>query len=169
MKIRWQKYLDLLATIFGTVGGVAQLLVVTNRLSQDDGLLISGLATIALGIVANKGKLPYTRPYDPPNYFPLNQANYDSPPYNDPYYELPTAQAPLETNVAPTQTPYKSPYESSTPTPNSAYQSKYNRAERSPRQRQSDRPIDSARNPARFKRNTGKRLKTKCEIPKNDD
>ncbi|MEG4803545.1 hypothetical protein QUB63_22550 [Microcoleus sp. ARI1-B5] len=49
-----QSQLDLLATIFGTIAGVAQLLRETNRLSDENSLLISGLATIALGIVTNK-------------------------------------------------------------------------------------------------------------------
>ncbi len=164
-----QKHLDYLATAFGFIGGVSQLLMRTKFINENDGLLISGLATICLGIVANKGRFPYRNNINPPNYYPSDFLPYDSPPYNDPYYEPSTPQAPLEAKVAPTQTPYKSPYESSTQTPSTAYQSKYNRAERSPRQRQSDRPIDSGHNPARFKRNTGKRLKTKCEIPNNDD
>lgn len=170
MKIRWQKYLDLLATIFGTVSGVAQLLVVTNRISRDDGLLISGLATIALGIVANKGKLPYSRPYDSPNYFPLNKANYDSPPYNDPYYEPPSPQASFEATEAPTETPrktpYKSKYESSSQTPDTRYNSKYtnSRSEPSKFERQANRSIDSAR----FKRSTGRRLKSQCKLPNTD-
>ncbi|MEG4594164.1 hypothetical protein QUB00_20485 [Microcoleus sp. F8_C2] len=164
-----QKHLDYLATAFGFIGGVSQLLMRTKFINENDGLLISGLATICLGIVANKGKFPYRNNINPPNYYPSDFLPYDSPPYNDPYYEPTAPQAPLEAKVAPTQTPYKSPYESSTPTPNSVYQSKYNRSERSPRQRQSDRPIDFARNPARFKRNTGKRLKTKCELPNMDD
>jgi hypothetical protein len=56
MKIKklTQSQLDLLATIFGTIAGVAQLLRETNRLSDENSLLISGLATIALGIVTNK-------------------------------------------------------------------------------------------------------------------
>ena len=46
--------LDSLATIFGTIAGIAQLLVATNRLNSDDGQLIAGLSLIALGIVTNK-------------------------------------------------------------------------------------------------------------------
>lgn len=49
-----QNQLDLLATIFGTIAGVAELLVATKRLGNEDGQLIAGLAMIALGIVANK-------------------------------------------------------------------------------------------------------------------
>ncbi|MEG4587207.1 hypothetical protein QUA54_18600 [Microcoleus sp. MOSTC5] len=112
MKITPDTFLDLLATVFGTIGGVAQLLVVTNRINSDDGLLIGGLATIALGIVANKGKSPYTNSLrKPPNYFPIDFAPYDSPPYNDPYYEPPT-EAPLKTHDYPTAntTQYNSKY-----------------------------------------------------------
>ncbi len=53
MKIR-QNHLDWLATIFGAIAGVAELLVATRRLSNEDGQLIAGLAIIALGIVSNK-------------------------------------------------------------------------------------------------------------------
>jgi hypothetical protein len=45
---------DLLATIFGAIAGIAQLLVATNKVNTDDGQLIAGLALIALGIVSNK-------------------------------------------------------------------------------------------------------------------
>jgi hypothetical protein len=144
-------YLDLLATIFGVIGGVAQLLVRTHWISENDGLLISGLATIALGIVANKGKLPYRYSPKPPNYYPYEFAHYDSPPYNDPYYEPPPAQASFEATEAPTETTYKSKYTNS-------------RAEPSKFERQADRSIDCAR----FKRNTGRRLKSQCKLPNTD-
>ena len=49
-----QNQLDLLATIFGTIAGIAELLIATRRLSNEDGQLIAGLAMIALGIVSNK-------------------------------------------------------------------------------------------------------------------
>lgn len=53
MKIK-QNHLDWLATIFGTIAGIADLLVATQRLGKEDGQLIAGLAMIALGIVSNK-------------------------------------------------------------------------------------------------------------------
>ena len=164
-----QQYLDYLATAFGFIAGVSQLLMRTKFINENNGLLISGLATICLGIVANKGRFPYRNNINPPNYYPSDFLPYDSPPYNDPYYEPPTSQALLEAKVAPTETPYKSPYESSTQTSNTACHSKYNRSKRNKSQRQSDRPSNPARDAARFKRNTGKRLKIKCEIPKTDD
>lgn len=46
--------LDSLATIFGAIAGIAQVLVSTNRIATDDGELIAGLALVALGIVSNK-------------------------------------------------------------------------------------------------------------------
>ena len=46
--------LDWLATFLGTVAGVAELLIATKRLSNEDGQFIAGLAMIALGIVSNK-------------------------------------------------------------------------------------------------------------------
>lgn len=46
--------LDSLATIFGAIAGIAQVLAATNRISTDDGELIAGLALVALGIVTNK-------------------------------------------------------------------------------------------------------------------
>lgn len=46
--------LDSLATIFGAIAGIAQVLAATNRISTDDGELIAGLALVALGIVSNK-------------------------------------------------------------------------------------------------------------------
>ncbi len=49
-----QNHLDLLATIFGAIAGIAELLVATRRLSNEDGQLIAGLAMIAWGIVSNK-------------------------------------------------------------------------------------------------------------------
>ena len=49
-----QNQLDNLATVFGTIAGIAELLVATDRLSNEDGQLIAGLALIALGIVSNK-------------------------------------------------------------------------------------------------------------------
>lgn len=85
---------DLLATLFGAIGGVAQLCVYTNRLSQDDGFFISGLATIALGVICNKADIPQRNPHKPPNYSPLDFARYDEPPYNDPYYESPSESSP---------------------------------------------------------------------------
>ena len=150
MKINSHSFLDLLATVFGTMGGVAQLLVVTNRISQDDGLLISGLATIALGIVANKGRLPRTRPNNPPNYFPYEFGPYDSPPYNDPYYEPPTEKSP-KAHQSPSQTPsethYKSPYNSPIkPTIESTMPSQSANSESKIKQ-------------SRFKRRPGRRLK----------
>lgn len=45
---------DSLATIFGAIAGIAQVLAATNRISTDDGELIAGLALVALGIVSNK-------------------------------------------------------------------------------------------------------------------
>lgn len=85
---------DLLATLFGAIGGVAQLCVYTNRLSQDDGFFISGLATIALGVICNKADIRKFNPHKPPNYSPLDFARYDEPPYNDPYYEPPSELSP---------------------------------------------------------------------------
>jgi len=163
MKLKFNTLLDLLATIFGTIGGVAQLLVVTNRLSSDDGLLISGLATIALGLVANKGKLPYSRPYDSPNYFPLNRASYDSPPYNDPLYEALPQKTSGEAATDPIETPYTSQYESSIQTP---YKSKYKRSSkrRQPQRQPESRRFDSAR----FKP-TDRRLKNHCQLPETDN
>jgi hypothetical protein len=49
-----QIHLDLLATIFGAIAGIAELLVATRRLNNEDGQLIAGLAMIAWGIVSNK-------------------------------------------------------------------------------------------------------------------
>ena len=49
-----QNQLDLLATIFGTIAGVAELLVSSGRLNNQDGQLIAGLAMIAWGIISNK-------------------------------------------------------------------------------------------------------------------
>jgi hypothetical protein len=49
-----QNQLDNLATLFGTIAGIAELLVATERLSNGDGQFIAGLALIALGIVSNK-------------------------------------------------------------------------------------------------------------------
>ncbi|MGB8686059.1 MAG: hypothetical protein WCD53_01775 [Microcoleus sp.] len=46
--------LDSLATIFGAIAGIAQVLAATNRIATDDGELIAGLALVALGIVSNK-------------------------------------------------------------------------------------------------------------------
>lgn len=46
--------LDSLATIFGAIAGIAQVLAATNRIATDDGELIAGLSLIALGIVSNK-------------------------------------------------------------------------------------------------------------------
>lgn len=46
--------LDSLATIFGAIAGIAQVLAATNRLNSDDGQLIAGLSLIALGIITNK-------------------------------------------------------------------------------------------------------------------
>ena len=146
MKINFQSFLDLLATVFGTISGVAQLLVVTNRISQDDGLLISGLATIALGIVANKGKLPRTRPNNPPNYFPYEFAPYDSPPYNDPYYEPPTEKLP-KAHQSPYQTLSETQYSSPIkPTIESTMPSQSANSESKIKQ-------------SRFKRRPGRRLK----------
>lgn len=48
---------DLLATIFGAIAGIAQVLAATNRIATDDGELIAGLALVALGIVSNKNHL----------------------------------------------------------------------------------------------------------------
>ena len=45
---------DSLATIFGAIAGIAQVLIATNRISTDDGELIAGLALVALGIISNK-------------------------------------------------------------------------------------------------------------------
>lgn len=49
-----QNQLDWLATFLGTVAGIAELLIATKRLSNEDGQFIAGLALIALGIVSNK-------------------------------------------------------------------------------------------------------------------
>lgn len=49
-----QNHLDLLATIFGTIAGIAELLVATRRIGNEDGQLIAGLAMIAWGIISNK-------------------------------------------------------------------------------------------------------------------
>ncbi|MEG5043441.1 hypothetical protein [Microcoleus sp. B4-C1] len=49
-----QSQLDWLATFFGTIAGVAELLISTGRLNNEDGQLIAGLALIAWGIVSNK-------------------------------------------------------------------------------------------------------------------
>lgn len=46
--------LDFLATLFGAIAGIAELLVATRRLGNEDGQLIAGLALIAWGIVSNK-------------------------------------------------------------------------------------------------------------------
>jgi hypothetical protein len=146
MKINFQSFLDLLATVFGTISGVAQLLVVTNRISQDDGLLISGLATIALGIVANKGRLPRTGPNNPPHYFPYEFAPYDSPPYNDPYYEPPTEKLP-KAHQSPYQTLSETQYNSPIkPTIESTVSSQSENSESTIKQ-------------SRFKRRPGRRLK----------
>lgn len=48
-----QNQLDWLATFLGTVAGVAELLIATGRLSNEDGQFVAGLALIALGIVSN--------------------------------------------------------------------------------------------------------------------
>lgn len=45
---------DTWATIFGTIAGIAELLVASGKLKNEDGQLIAGLALIALGIVSNK-------------------------------------------------------------------------------------------------------------------
>ncbi len=49
-----QNQLDWLATFFGAIAGVAELLVATRRISNEDGQLIAGLALIVWGIVSNK-------------------------------------------------------------------------------------------------------------------
>lgn len=113
---------DNLATLFGIIGGVAQLCVYTNRLSQDDGFFISGLATIALGVICNKADIPRANPYKPPNYSPLDFAHYDEPPYNDPYYEPPSEISPKTAR----KLPGKDDDESSRGVPNiTQYHSKY--------------------------------------------
>lgn len=45
---------DLLATVFGAIAGVAQLLISTDHINPKDGLLVGGLATIAWGVITNK-------------------------------------------------------------------------------------------------------------------
>lgn len=52
--------------------GVAQLLVATEHINQKDGLLIAGLATIALGIVTNK------KPSIPRDFSHLGVSTYQS-------------------------------------------------------------------------------------------
>ncbi|MEG3981867.1 hypothetical protein [Microcoleus sp. D3_18a_C4] len=49
-----QSQLDWLATFFSAIAGIAELLIATKRLSNEDGQLIAGLALIAWGIVSNK-------------------------------------------------------------------------------------------------------------------
>jgi hypothetical protein len=49
-----QDNLDNLATLFGAIAGIAELLVATDRISNGDGQFIAGLALIALGIISNK-------------------------------------------------------------------------------------------------------------------
>jgi len=76
--MKYEQFIDLLATILETTAGVAQLLAVTHRISTYDGLLISRLATLAFGVVANKQSprnrrdmiqySAYFPPYDPPLY-----------------------------------------------------------------------------------------------------
>jgi hypothetical protein len=50
--MKYEQFIELLATILGRTAGVAQLLAVTHRISTDDGI-ISRLPTIAFGVVAN--------------------------------------------------------------------------------------------------------------------
>jgi hypothetical protein len=54
---------DLLATVFGAITGVAQLLIATEHINAKDGLLVGGLATIAWGVITNK-KSPANRHTD---------------------------------------------------------------------------------------------------------
>ncbi len=122
MKLIPQTLPDLLATIFGAVAGIAQLSVFTNRISQDDGFFISGLATIALGVITNKYEISKSNPHKPPNYSALDFAPYDAPPYNDPYYEPPSEIPPKEPKEIPGRVQYETPYK----VPNQTqYYSKY--------------------------------------------
>ncbi|MEG4959867.1 MULTISPECIES: hypothetical protein [unclassified Microcoleus] len=122
MKLIPQTLPDLLATIFGVVAGIAQLSVFTNRISQDDGLFISGLATIALGVITNKYEISKSNPHKPPNYSALDFAPYDAPPYNDPYYEPPSEIPPKAPKEIPGRVQYETPYK----VPNQTqYHSKY--------------------------------------------
>jgi hypothetical protein len=79
--MKYEQFIDLLATIWGTTTGVDQLLAVTHRISTDDGLLISRLATIAFGVVANK--------QSPRNPRDIIQYSASFPPYGPPLYSEP--------------------------------------------------------------------------------
>ena len=45
------------ATIFGAIAGVAELLVATGTIKNEEGQLVAGIALILLGIVSNKKTL----------------------------------------------------------------------------------------------------------------
>lgn len=49
-----RKQLDRLATIYGTIAGLATLLATQQWIEPRLGLTIAGIAQIALGIVSNK-------------------------------------------------------------------------------------------------------------------
>lgn len=85
--MKYEQFIDLLATTLRTTVGVAQLLAVTHRISTDDGIFISRLATLAFGVVANK--------QSPRNRIDMIQDSaffppYDPPLYSDPYYQTPS-------------------------------------------------------------------------------
>ena len=54
LKQWYLSHLDLLATVFGGIAGIAQLAVASEYISRKDGSFIGGLALIAWGIVTNK-------------------------------------------------------------------------------------------------------------------
>jgi hypothetical protein len=58
MKLRFRKptvdQLDIISSILGAVAGIAELLVACNRVSNEDGQLVAGMALIAWGFFSNK-------------------------------------------------------------------------------------------------------------------
>ncbi|MEG4424855.1 MULTISPECIES: hypothetical protein [unclassified Microcoleus] len=58
MNLRFRKptidQLDLISSILGTIAGVAELLVATGKISNEDGQLVAGFALIAWGFFSNK-------------------------------------------------------------------------------------------------------------------
>lgn len=70
MKLRLRKptidQLDLIASILGAMAGIAELLVACNRISNEDGQLIAGMALIAWGFFSNKApRVDKPRRYPP--------------------------------------------------------------------------------------------------------
>ncbi|MEG4850846.1 hypothetical protein QUB10_08040 [Microcoleus sp. B5-D4] len=84
MKLRFreptQYQLDTISTILGAVAGIAELLVASKRISNEDGQLIAGLALIAWGFFSNKPpRIPQLRRDNEPNelFNELKQEKYD--------------------------------------------------------------------------------------------